>query len=133
MWRDLSGPRVRDRTPTSTRDSGSQRLTHPLRRLRLLKLHHPGSVTDRFVPLLNPIPILWKCWGVLLVLGSIAYPTRSGLGPEPPPPDLLQVSDPSEWWSRLVVDLMTVERVKYNWEDPLNLESQLTEEEIAIR
>jgi len=31
-----------------------------------------------------------------------------------------------------VVDLVTVERVKYNWEDPLNLESQLTEEEIAI-
>jgi len=28
---------------------------------------------------------------------------------------------------------MTVERVNYNWEDPLNLESQLTEEEIAIR
>ena len=33
----------------------------------------------------------------------------------------------------LVVDPMTVERVKYNWEDPLNIESQLTEEEIAIR
>ena len=33
----------------------------------------------------------------------------------------------------IVVDPMTVERVKYNWEDPLNVESQLTEEEIAIR
>ena len=32
-----------------------------------------------------------------------------------------------------MVDPMAVERVKYNWEDPLNIESQLTEEEIAIR
>ena len=33
----------------------------------------------------------------------------------------------------LVADPTTVEPVKYSWEDPLNIESQLTEEEIAIR
>ena len=33
----------------------------------------------------------------------------------------------------LAVDPMAVEHIKYNWEDPLNIESQLTEEEIAIR
>jgi len=90
-------------------------------------------VADRLVPLPNPISILRKCSAASLALGPVTYPTRSGLGQEPPPPDLLQVSDPSEWWYHLVADPIMVERVKYNWEDPLNLESQLTEEEIAIR
>lgn len=90
-------------------------------------------MADRFVPLLRLVPILRKCSAASLVSGLVTYPIRSGLGPELPPPDLPQVSDATMWRSFPVVDPMTTERVKYNWEDPLNLESQLTEEEIAIR
>ena len=49
------------------------------------------------------------------------------------PPDLLQVGDAFTTSRFSVVDSMVVERVKYNWEDPLSLETLLTEEEIAIR
>jgi hypothetical protein len=90
-------------------------------------------VADDFVPLPNLIPTPWKCSVILLASGPVTSPIRSGLGLELPLPDLPQVSDVSLLCSFLVVDPMTVERVKYNWEDPLNLESQLTEEEIAIR
>ena len=56
-----------------------------------------------------------------------------GPGPDSLPPDLLLVGDGSSCLKFSMVDPIVAERVKYNWEDPLNLESQLTEEEIAIR
>jgi hypothetical protein len=70
---------------------------------------------------------------MLFASGLATCPTRSGPGPELPPPDLLQVSGAPTWWSFFVADPTMAARVKYNWEDPLNLETQLTEEEIAIR
>lgn len=66
-------------------------------------------------------------------LGRVIPPIRSGPGPGQSLPDLPQVSNASALWSFLVVNTVTIERVKYNWGDPLGLESQLTEEEIAIR
>lgn len=90
-------------------------------------------MADHFVFPPHPISILWKCSAASLASGLVTYPIRSGAGPGLPPPDLPQVSDTPLWLSIPAVDSIVVERVKYNWEDPLNLESQLTEEEIAIR
>ena len=90
-------------------------------------------MADHFVPLLNLIPTSWKCSVPSFASGLVTSLVRSGLGLELPLPDLPQVSEASLLRSFSVVDPVTVERVKYVWEDPLNLESQLTEEEIAIR
>lgn len=93
----------------------------------------PSPVADNFAPLPHLTQILRKCSEPLSESGPVIYLIQSGHGPGLPLPGLPQVSDASAWRFLLVVDPMTVERVKYNWEDPLNIESQLTEEEIAIR